>query len=343
VGSNQQADWVDWLLRKTGAQAITEINRVQQLWGGYGELLRVGLSGSPGPTSVILKRVVPPGQTIYGSSGLPGQTNHQSCLPRSRESSSDQRKSRSYEVEQAWYQGEALKCKDCCRLAQCYAADTVGDARLLLLEDLFEAGFRPVRPPGMQEIRGGLGWLARFHARFLGARPEGLWQQGNYWHLDTRQEEYRRMPEGPLKQLAVQLDRRLKEAHYQTLLHGDAKPANFCWDATGTAAAVDFQYVGPGCGIQDVAYFLDCCLDEPGCEVAAAQWLDFYFSQLREALDLNGHGSVVSSLEQEWRGLYPVAWSDYGRFYQGWAPGGVLGGYSQMQLSRAQAAVTQGI
>jgi hypothetical protein len=35
-----------------------------------------------------------------------------------------------------------------------------------------------------------LSWLAAFHAFFWGRpRPDGLWQQGTFWHLDTRQEE----------------------------------------------------------------------------------------------------------------------------------------------------------
>lgn len=318
-GFSQQADWVDWVLHQTGARAVSDIRLLQQLWGGYGELLRIGLSGSAQP-SVILKRVVPPQQK--------------------EESYSDLRKRRSYEVEQSWYRGPARHCEDCCRLARCLASETLGQTRLLLLEDLLMAGFRPARPPGRQQIGAGLTWLARFHARFLGARPEGLWARGNYWHLDTRPEEFRRMAEGPLKEWAFGLDRALQGARYQTLLHGDAKPANFCWDASGTAAAVDFQYVGPGCGIQDVAYFLDCCLDEEGCERESGHWLDFYFSQLSQALEFHGHAQVAEPLQQEWRGLFPVAWSDYSRFYQGWAPGVGLGRFSWLQLSLAQALLT---
>ena len=56
---------------------------------------------------------------------------------------------------------------------------------------------------------------------------------------------------------APELDRRLRAARFQTLVHGDAKPANFCFDARrGAVAAVDFQYVGGGCGMKDVAYLL---------------------------------------------------------------------------------------
>ena len=139
------------------------------------------------------------------------------------------------------------------------------------------------------------------------------------------------MPSGCLKDNAQSLDQRLRKARFQTLLHGDAKPANFCWNSQGDAAAVDFQYVGPGCGIRDVAYFLDGCLGESGCEDQAAGWLDFYFATLSQALD--AHTSASDAVEEEWRSLFPVAWSDFCRFEQGWGRPAPLGAYSQRQLS----------
>ena len=308
-------DWVPWVLSAMGAEAVTDSSLVQSLWGGYGELLRLELRGGAAG-SVILKRVVPP----TGPASV-----------------SDARKRRSYEVEQAWYQEGSRRCPEGSRVAACYAGERVGESRLLLLEDLSNAGFFPRRPPGPAQVRAGLSWLAHFHARFLGARLIGLWKQGSYWHRGTREEEWRRMPAGRLKELAGALDDRLRGARYQTLVHGDSKPSNFLWSAEGGAAAVDFQYVGPGCGIRDVAYFLDCCLGERGCERDAEEWLDRYFGWLRQALEAEGHESVAEELEREWRALFPVAWSDYCRFYQGWGRPGPLGSYSQRQLRLAEA------
>jgi hypothetical protein len=86
-------------------------------------------------------------------------------------------------------------------------------------------------------------------------------------------------------------------------------------------AAVDFQYVGGGCGMKDVAYFIGSCLYEEDCERYETELLDYYFARLREALELRDSGVDPDALEQEWRALYPVAWSDFHRFMKGWSPG----------------------
>lgn len=288
----------EWVLRQTGARALTEVTRLQELWGGYGELLRLRFEGAP---SAILKRIAPP--------------------EGARQSVSGRRKRRSYEVELNWYQEGARRCDSDCRVAACLAVERPS---LLLLEDLQNAGFHPRGRQG--DLRAGLRWLAHFHARFLDSVPEGLWEQGTYWHLETRREEWQRMPPSVLKDAAEAWDRRLRAARFQTLLHGDAKPANFLWTADGRAAAVDFQYTGPGAGIRDVAYFLDCCVGEDSPE----DWLDFYFGELRHAV-----GSELNELEAEWRSLFPVAWSDFCRFEQGWRGSFPLGPYSRRQIEKA--------
>jgi thiamine kinase-like enzyme len=211
----------------------------------------------------------------------------------------------------------------------------------LLLEDLATAGFHPNPSPGEKETRGGLTWLAHFHSQFLQTSAPELWEEGCYWHLDTRETEWLKMPEGPLKDHARELDRRLKSARFQTLVHGDAKTTNFCWDQNGKAAAVDFQYVGKGCGIRDVALFLDRALGREGCEQFADQWLDFYFQTLGEALNQDGHGRHAEELVEEWRSLYPVAWSDYCRFSLGWSTRASVDSYSQKQLSIALSGDTE--
>ncbi len=162
----------------------------------------------------------------------------------------------------------------------------------------------------------------------MGCAPNGLWQVGTYWHFATRQEEWHAMEPSLLKRYSPAVDAQLNAAKYQTLVHGDAKLANFCFRPTnGTqgakhdVAAVDFQYVGGGCGMKDVAYLVSSCLD--GSESAAQQnaLLDVYFRQLHESLMAQKPEVNFAELEAEWRALYEFAWADFCRFLAGWAQG----------------------
>ena len=95
-----------------------------------------------------------------------------------------------------------------------------------------------------------------------------------------------------------------------------AKLANFCFSHDGRVAGVDFQYVGGGCGMKDVAYFIGSCLYEKECERLEEQILDTYFEHLQKQFVLRN-----DELEKEWRSLYRVAWADFHRFIKGWSPG----------------------
>lgn len=103
---------------------------------------------------------------------------------------------------------------------------------------------------------------------------------------------------------------------YKTFVHGDAKLANFCFGDDGQVAAVDFQYVGGGCGMKDVAYFIGSVLNERESERLENQILDTYFDILQNELD-----DKNEELETEWRSMYRVAWADFHRFLEGWSPG----------------------
>ena len=127
-----------------------------------------------------------------------------------------------------------------------------------------------------------------------------------------------------MREAAPLIDQKLQEAGYQTLVHGDAKLANFCFrsdSSTSKVAAVDFQYIGRGCGMKDVAYFIGSCLYEDDCEAMESQLLDYYFSVLVERVSQKHHDVNTDELESEWRELYPVAWADFHRFIKGWSPG----------------------
>ena len=173
-------------------------------------------------------------------------------------------------------------------------------------------------------------WLAQFHASYLGQAPDGLWEVGTYWHLDTRPDELEvlKQEDVALSAAARALDERLKASPFQTLVHGDAKLANFCFSDNGASvAAVDFQYIGGGCGMKDLAYFVGSCLDEESCAAEEKNILNRYFSTLKSALD----SSIdYTALENDWRALYPVAWTDFHRFLKGWSPAHwKINGYSE--------------
>lgn len=281
-----------FVTRATGAGGVERVERIQTLWGGYGRLLRAHLRGGT-HAALIVKHVIAPPATSGADLG-------------------HRRKLRSYRVEQAFYARYAERCPSGARVAAHLGQAHDHDSFVLLLEDLDAAGFsRRMRDPRGAELDVCLGWLAAFHAAFLHTAPEDLWEEGSYWHLATRPEELAAIAGTALHTRAPENDRRLREARHRTLIHGDAKPANFCFRADGRAvAAVDFQYVGGGTGMRDVAYLLHGL---PSGEATRA--LDVYFARLRASISKE---IDVGAVESEWRALYPVAVEDFERFVAGW-------------------------
>lgn len=296
------------ILEATGASSLTVVEMIQELWSGYGKILRLSLDGGNRET-VVIKHV-----------SMPFESRH----PRGWNSNlSHKRKVFSYQVETEWYRQWSTRCDEHCRIPKFLAFDRDVDNVLVVLEDLDSAGY-PARLSGLSisQIRNCLTWLAEFHATFLGEKPGGLWETGTYWHLTTRPEELEALDDASLKAAASKIDETLSAATYQTFVHGDAKLANFCFSADGTkVAALDFQYVGGGCGMKDVAYFIGSCLDEASCEAREEELLDTYFDSLSAAIHRRQPAMEVSAVESEWRELFPVAWTDFHRFLKGWCPG----------------------
>ena len=173
------------ILQKTGASSLIEKEMIQELWSGYGKIIRVGLENASAK-SVVVKHVQ-----------LPIYKNH----PRGWNTDiGHQRKMKSYKVETTWY--DTYSKNSAARLPQCIAIETKDEEVLMVLEDLDEAGY-PLRKRLVvwEELAACLAWLANFHASYLGKVPDGLWEVGTYWHLETRPQE-----------LAVLKDKRLKDA-----------------------------------------------------------------------------------------------------------------------------------
>ncbi len=296
--------------RGTGASCIEDIDELQPVWGGNGMVFRVRLSGARIGAVVVKHVTLPPG------------TKRKRVKDRTLARTLD-----SYENELLFYRRYASEVSSLVRIPDCYAVQRLDDGWLFVLEDLVEGGFtlgkKSLSP---QDISGALSWLARFHAAFLGHSGEGLWKSGSYWNLSTRQEEYMQMRDPKLKAAAPRLDAALNQCQYKTLIHGDAKTDNFCFEpsapsAMGNVAGLDFQYVGRGCGMKDVMCLLDSCLSPNEAAARAPAHLEDYFDQLRAALHTRDASLDTDAIEVEWRSLHPIAWADYHRFLDGWAPG----------------------
>ncbi|TLX78386.1 DUF1679 domain-containing protein [Labilibacter sediminis] len=295
-------------LKATRATNVYEQEEIQSLWSGYGSIVRLALEGSEFK-SVVAKHV-----------RMPQQKKH----PRGWNTDySHLRKVKSYEVETAWYKNYAALCDDDCRIPHCLGLESKNDEVFMVLEDLDASGYdQRLSSVTWQNIETCLKWLANFHATFINTKPVDLWEVGTYWHLDTRPDELKIMEDKALQKAAPLLDAILNNARYLTFVHGDAKLANFCFNSDGTkVAAVDFQYVGGGCGMKDVAYFIGSCLYEEDCEKYENKILDFYFNELRNAVAKKNPSIDTAELEKEWRALYPFAWTDFHRFLKGWSPG----------------------
>ena len=295
------------LLRTTGAASVRGARELQPLWSGYGSLLRVALEGGSHP-SVIVKRV-----------RFPARVEH----PRGRHGASgDARKRRSYAVEGRFYDTRVRERRGGWTVPAPLAVESSADGPTLILEDL---GARfPHLASGLDErsVLPCLDWLAAFHAEHLGDAAGDLWPRGCYWDLSTRAEELRAMPDGPHRRHARSLADALDGARHRTLVHGDAKVANFLFDgARRRVAAVDFQYVGGGPGIRDVAYLFGSCLSVDVLEAHAEALLDRYGRSLEAALATLRPEVEARGVVREWRALYPIAWADFERFLLGWAPG----------------------
>ncbi|GAC33925.1 phosphotransferase [Paraglaciecola polaris] len=323
---------------------LYQVQTLQKLWSNYGEIARY--YSPKHDKNIIVKHIKPPSEVNHPR-GWHSDVGHQ-------------RKVDSYRIEADFYQYYAAFCND-----DCYVPDYIAlikdsvhtEQQTLLMEDLTSSGFSlTFNTASDAHVKIVLNWLAHFHGRFLHITTPELWPVGSYWYLATRQAEYNGMPAGPLKNSAQQIDSALNSARFKTLLHGDAKLANFCFSDDGRVAAVDFQYVGRGIGIKDVMYFLGSCLPDGQLWAKHDEYIDYYFAQLKGVL-LRGHVTEANEdnvnkqaiadlvpdntvwadeLEQEWRKLLPLAWADFNRFLQGWSPEHIkINDFMQAQTSLA--------
>jgi hypothetical protein len=296
----------NYLLKVTKSSACKELEVIQSLWSGYGKISRYQLIDSSFKTVVI--KCISLNQLNEHPRGWASDHGHN-------------RKVNSYRVETYWYKKWNQHCTDNCRVPRFIGSFSEGKDQWIILEDLNE-NF-PLRKQQLNflEVKVCLKWLANFHITFLNQKPTGLWEIGTYWHLKTRPDEFEKIEHEELKSKAHLIDELLNQCKYQTIVHGDAKLANFCFSEDGKQiAAVDFQYVGGGCGMKDVAYLLGSCLSSSECELYEKELLDFYFSELKKAFELASFNFEFKELELEWSKMYAIACTDFTRFLLGWMP-----------------------
>ncbi|MCB4436501.1 ecdysteroid 22-kinase family protein [Alteromonas sp. McT4-15] len=313
---------------------LSDVKLIQSLWSGYGACFRANLhyrhacTDSQSKTAPIVAKCTAPPATLNHPRGWNGKPSHD-------------RKLASFAVENSFYQHLQPYTNAQCKVPSCIATNQTGNRTFLVMEDLRALGFTETADTlSVSQAETVLSWLGAFHAQFLGVRDtiknKGIlvWDEGSYWHLGTRKDEYDAMAEGPLKTHAHAIADTLSNASYQTLIHGDAKVANFCFTKHfDKCAAVDFQYAGFGVGVKDVAYFLGSALSTRDQHQFRSRCLDVYFDALRNAyinrcnmkstesclLPLS-HAIDIDDVIEQWRALYCVACADFHRFLAGWSP-----------------------
>ena len=293
------------------ASDITDVQSkaIASLWAGMGSVYKISITRSGGPPlAIVAKRVV---------------------LPPRCDSIGDQRKKDSYDVEAAFYSkghAERLIAAGALVPYPLHVEATRGANVTIVMTQVDGRGSH------RGDTEAFVGWLAKLHATYWGARrageavKTGLQAQGCYWHLDTRPDEHARMSTsgwmGRLKLAARAIDERLKADPMQTVCHGDAKGANVVYASGEGGVAVplvyDFQYCGRGAATKDLAYFFNVEADSSEEE----HLLKHYHTELSRLLE--AQGDSPPSLEAL-RTSLELALCDWRRFSEiglgGWGDG----------------------
>lgn len=340
-----------FIIHCLNATHVSPIETVQTLWSGYGEIVRYQVDKNSSHKQVIVKSIRPP-QTHIQSVHPKGWNTSASHI---RKLKSYQVECNWYRFWSSSCSAHIPHCYGVLHgnIIHTQLTNTVNSEQItkslsrhvpymmtnsdseqmsllsqssaILLSDLDDQGF-PVRHETLtiNQAKICIKWLAELHGTFMqdsppSSWPTGLWQTGSYWQLNTRGDEYLNMPDSALKQSAYKLDELLNKTRFKTIIHGDAKVANFCFnESSSQVSAVDFQYTGGGCGMRDLVYFLGSCLSEIECKNYHRALTHYYFEQLSKVLLENTEINPID-VEQEWAPLFDIAWADFQRFILGWS------------------------
>lgn len=191
---------------------VYNMEPIQELWSGYGKLLRIETD----KINAIIKLIMP-ATTPKNPKGWNSEFAHE-------------RKLFSYQVEMNFY-AQYSSHQKFAHTPKFITHNNSADLKYLIIEDLKYIDSLPKKQICEKEIESCIKWLANFHYHYLHKKSHGLWDTGTYWHFDTRKQEYESMQDGPLKQHAKLIDIKLNSCEYQTILHGDAKSQIFYFQA----------------------------------------------------------------------------------------------------------------
>lgn len=309
---------------------VTSEKTLATLWAGYGTIKQLSVRNEEdGSTrSYVVKLVNPP-----QGSGV-----------------SHERKVHSYEVEAYFYSHVATPEL----IARCPMPRPVhvgpvddlgrGGGLTLVMSDLRDEFPGVAGRYGSMDVRyakAGLTWLANLHAAHWGNVPEGVAEQGTYWYLDTRMEEYEAIPRDwrALKDLAFEIDALCRgsspgsgaaaaaagssgarpDERFLTLVHGDFKSANLMWrEGPGgqpQCAACDYQYTGKALGMKDVAYFFTSAVSQKTLELHEEELLTHYHTTLTQQLTQQQAAEYTFEVAVD---HFELCLLDFVRFMAGW-------------------------
>lgn len=296
---------------------------IHALWSGCGSIIKANIDGQ----DVVIKHTY-----------VPDSLKHRHII---QTDIAKHRKAKSYAVEMDFYQFITAALPAHIDVPELIWSASSDFSNTLVFKDFSFSDFVTPEIASLADIKEIITWLARFHGTFLGVSSplieQKLWSQGGYWHLATRPDEYRKMADCPEKIHAAQMDTIITNSPFKTLIHGDAKLANFALNQQ-MVIGYDFQYVGKGIGLQDVMLFFTSVFNAEQLTEHCDMLLEFYFEALQLALSNRFEPRVIQQIEQSWREAWPIIWADFYRFLLGWKPDhSKINPYMKMQSKMAVA------
>lgn len=345
--------------------SITRSTHLSELWAGYGHIYRIHISSpssssSPDDVTYIVKTICPPPTT---SSQEYDEGHVRKMLSYRVEANFYRDYAAHLTRDQAGCCIPKLFPSSSSSPAEKQQEDR---GQVLIMEDLslrFPVLTEKRGTLSDKQVSKSLEWLASFHAASWGIESsskfvkegfcpspsegvktwggKGLWQQGGYHYLSTRMEELSSIdPQHDLwgqlglhysSDLPFAIEWCLNNPLNRTrlsLIHGDVKAANMAFSRDATQMAMyDFQYVGLGLGVQDLAKFLTTSIPRHHlCDTGREEkLLTTYHGFLVERLP-KGAEYEFQELMRDWE-LALVSWV---RFLAGWS-GGFWGNVDWLQ------------